>query len=134
MHEVAVALRAMREQEPLLAGLCPDGTNIEFRLDTDLDSQSEAGIKSVLAVKIAGSEVAAVVPYAMTEEITVHPAGDRDPLEIIDILVDSLRGKMWQHDKCMIHRHECVGVSMQPGTLGMKRIIEIRWEGDASWR
>ena len=116
LHAVAVALRAMREQCAEIKGIGPNGTDIVFRLESDLDVNDQAPIKSVLSLRSAPSETDAVVPYTLTEEVTVHPDGGRDPLEIVDLMTAALSGVAYHHhDRCVIQDHSPKGACPTTG-------------------
>lgn len=106
---------------------------ITFRLVTDGDSESAPWPRVVSTVEMGESDVAACVPFKVTDELYTNEDDDAQVGLYVESIVDAHRGKAIFGDRCVIHRLTGGRVSYETD-LGVAAKATISWEGIASWR
>ena len=113
-----------RAREASLAG-------IGFVLETDF-TEAVGWPRSVLKLETADSDLPAVVPFRLTETVSV--SGDDAPSlgEIVETIAAAHVGKRIQGERCAIHLF-VGGNRVTYENDGTSRDATIFWEGLASW-
>ncbi len=106
---------------------------ITFRLVTDGDSDEVSWPRVVSTIELAESDVAAVVPFRLTDELISNEDDDAQVGLYVEAIVDAHRGKAIFGDRCVIHRLTGGRVTYETD-LGVVASATITWEGLASWR
>lgn len=134
MIAVGNALRRWRTNETSLKCLSPDGAGLSCKLDTDLDAKIPSAIQSILSLSIGPTETTAVVPFTITETVSV--AGGRpDLLRVVaDGIERAFNGKCCLTDpEASIHLHRLSGPVKFELRDGLMLVAIFQWEGTASW-
>lgn len=104
---------------------------IGFVLETDF-TEAVGWPRSVLKIETGDSDLPAVVPFRVTETVSV--AGNDAPYlgDIVEILAAAHLGKRIQGERCTIHRFDG-GNRVTYENDGTTRKATIYWDGLASW-
>lgn len=122
---VGRALLDWRARRPELAG-------ITFLLETD-SAEAAGWPRSVLEFEFSDSDLAAVVPFRLTETVSVSGEDAGRLGEIVETIAAAHRGKRIQSDRAVIHRLDG-GHRVTYDNDGTTRKATIFWDGTASWR
>lgn len=125
------ALISMRATNPDLKGLAPDGTDISWVSESSQDAPMAPQPKSVISLRIRGSESNAGVPFEVDEMLTLNSSAS--PLTIAETIVNALNGRSWFSSAVVITRHTFQGMEVRSNTAG-KTEIALSWSGYVSWR
>lgn len=132
MITIGEVLRDWRATHPDLQNLGPGGTRLNVRLATDRDAKSAPYPRSVLELRMTGSEMDAVVPFRLTETLTVANGYEEQLGSVANAVVSALNGKCHFNDRGAIHSHRLTGWSAGLDT-GAVQTVQLEWEGEASW-
>lgn len=129
MLAIAEALQIWRANHPNLKGI---GVHL------DVGPEKEAPYpRSVLTLSVKGTESRSLVPFIVTEKITVGsdvPAGELGA--VVQRVIDALDGRIYPTAAAHIHRHAFLGVTFG-SEFGTTRTATLSWAGEASvlpWR
>lgn len=104
-----------------------------FRIATDGDTENVPWPRVISTIEMAESDVAANVPFRMTDELLANEEEDSQVGLYVEALLDSHRGKAIFGERCVIPLLVGGRVTYE-SDLGTVTKATIEWEGLASWR
>ena len=126
MLAVGIALKRWREQHPTLFAL-----GLKCYLSTDVDSKTPEGNRSVLTLRMGGSDHHASVPFTLTEEL--KSARTEDLAALVDAVTDSLNNRKYPNDPDACIERLTLRSRSADLEAGLAGGATLEWEGEASW-
>lgn len=126
MIAVGRALCRWREQHPALAAL-----GLKARLVTDAEAGTPECARSVLTLRISGSDHNARVPFTVTEELKAAEGANLEGL--VDAVRTALNNRQYPCDPDAFVGVMRIRSATADRDAGLAGTATLEWEGEASW-